>query len=103
MAREHRRAPPAGGEVAQPHVEGPHVFVVDALHEHQFPVRPLGVRLVLEWPTELLYCHVPLQDVIICRAGGGGQKGGMLGTKKKKIGRTRGGVCPATFIFGLRS
>lgn len=46
-----------------------YIFVVDAFHEHQLPVRPLGVGLVLEGSAQLLDGHISVQDsVVACTA-----------------------------------
>lgn len=42
-----------------------YILVVDTFHEHQLPVGPLGVGLVLEGPAQLLDGNVPLQVVVI--------------------------------------
>lgn len=42
--------------------------MVDALHEHQLSVRPLGMGLVLKGSAQFLNSDVPLQDVVISRA-----------------------------------
>lgn len=42
-----------------------HIFVVHTLHEDQFPVSPLGVRLVLKGSAELLNGHISIEDSII--------------------------------------
>lgn len=42
--------------------------MIDALHEHQLPVCPLGVGLVLEGSAQLLDGHVSVQDSIVARA-----------------------------------
>lgn len=39
--------------------------MIDAFHEHQLPVRPLGMGLVLEGSAQLLDGHVPVQDGIV--------------------------------------
>lgn len=44
-----------------------YVFVIDTFHEHQLPVRPLGMSLVLERSAQLLDGHVSVQDGIIAR------------------------------------
>lgn len=46
-----------------------YIFVIDAFHEHQLPVRPLGVGLVLEGSAQLLDGHISVQDsVVACTA-----------------------------------
>lgn len=42
-----------------------YIFVIDAFHEHQLPVRPLGMGLVLEGSAQLLDGHVSVQDSIV--------------------------------------
>lgn len=42
-----------------------YVLVVDTFHEHQFPVGPFGVSLVLKGPAQLFDGDVPLQVVVI--------------------------------------
>lgn len=42
--------------------------MVDTLHEHQLPVGPLGVGLVLKGPAQLLDGDISLQVVVIRRA-----------------------------------
>lgn len=44
-----------------------YVLVVDALHEHQLSVGPLGMGLVLKGPAQLLDGHVSLQVVVVRR------------------------------------
>jgi len=34
-----------------------YIFVIDTFEQHQLPVGPLGMGLVLERPAELLHCH----------------------------------------------
>ena len=42
-----------------------YVLVVDTFHEHQFPVGPFRVSLILERPAQLLDGDVPLKVVVI--------------------------------------
>lgn len=44
-----------------------YIFVIDAFHEHQLPVCPLGVGLVLEGSAQLLDGYISVQDTIIAR------------------------------------
>lgn len=39
--------------------------MIDTFHEHQLPVRPLGMGLVLEGSAQLLDGHVSVQDSVI--------------------------------------
>lgn len=41
--------------------------MVDTLHEHQLPVGPFGVGLILEGPAQLLDGDIPLQVVVVRR------------------------------------
>lgn len=45
-----------------------HVFVIDAFHEHELPVCPLGMGLILEGSAQLLDGHISVQDGIVARA-----------------------------------
>lgn len=45
-----------------------HVFVIDTFHEHELPVCPLGMGLVLEGSAQLLDGHISVQDGIVARA-----------------------------------
>lgn len=45
-----------------------HIFVIDTFHEHQLPVCPLGVGLVLEGSAQLLDGYISVQDSIIASA-----------------------------------
>lgn len=47
-----------------------YIFVIDAFHEHQLPVCPLGVGLVLEGSAQLLDGHISVQDSIVARTAG---------------------------------
>lgn len=42
-----------------------YIFVIDAFHQHQLPVRPLGMGLVLERSAKLLDSHISVQDSIV--------------------------------------
>ena len=42
-----------------------YIFVIDTFHEHQFPVCPLGMGLVLEGSAQLLDGHISVQDSIV--------------------------------------
>lgn len=42
-----------------------YIFVIDAFHEHQLPIRPLGMGLVLEGSAQLLDGHISVQDSIV--------------------------------------
>ena len=44
-----------------------YVLVVDTFHQHQFPVGPLCVSLVLKRPAQLLDGDIPLQVVVVRR------------------------------------
>lgn len=44
-----------------------YIFVIDAFHEHQLSVCPLGVGLVLEGSAQLLDGYISVQDTIIAR------------------------------------
>lgn len=46
-----------------------YVFVIDTFHEHQLPVGPLGVGLILKRPTQLLDGDVSFQSLVKSRAG----------------------------------
>lgn len=46
-----------------------HIFVIDTFHEHQFPICPLGVGLVLERSAQLLDGDISVQNSIIARTG----------------------------------
>lgn len=39
--------------------------MVDTLHEHQLPVGPLGVSLILKGPAQLLDGDISLQVVVV--------------------------------------
>lgn len=41
--------------------------MIDTFHEHQFPVCPLGMGLVLEGSAQLLDGHISVQDSIVAR------------------------------------
>lgn len=43
--------------------------MVDTFHEDQLSVRPLGVGLILKWPTQLLNGDVSFQDLVESGAG----------------------------------
>lgn len=43
--------------------------MIDTLHEHQLPVGPLGVGLILKGPTQLLNGDVSFQGLVKSRAG----------------------------------
>lgn len=44
-----------------------YIFVIDTFHEHQLPVCPLGMGLVLEGSAQLLDGYISVQDSIIAR------------------------------------
>lgn len=56
-----------------------HVFVIDAFHEHELPVCPLGMGLVLEGSAQLLDGHISVQDGIVTRAADENTTLGMTG------------------------
>lgn len=47
-----------------------YIFVIDTFHEHQLPVRPLGVGLVLERSAQLLDGYISVQDSVVAGAAG---------------------------------
>lgn len=44
--------------------------MIDTFHEHQLPVRPLGVGLVLERSAQLLNGYISVQDSVVAGAAG---------------------------------
>lgn len=51
-----------------------YIFVIDTFHEHQLPVSPLSVGLVLEGSAQLLDGYISVQDSVIAGAAGGKQQ-----------------------------
>lgn len=58
--------------------------MIDTFHEHQLPVRPLGMGLVLEGSAQLLDGYISVQNSIIARtADRHGEREGV--SEKKKV------------------
>ncbi len=43
----------------------PYIFVIDQMHEFEFPESPFGVSHILEWSTQLLYRNVLLHHSVV--------------------------------------
>lgn len=59
--------------------------MIDTFHEHQLPVRPLGVGLVLERSAQLLDGYISVQDSVVAGAAGGKHRGLDVKSKDAKL------------------